>query len=235
MVFAAASLKNALDDGQRRLEGRDRQDGDDLLCRELGARQADRGGRAGRHLHLRRPRLDGLSVRARTLIEPDTASTCSATASCWSRRRTAPSRSTIAPGFHARRALGDGKLAMARRRVGAGRQIRQGGAGKARRLGQRRRQASPQAENVRAALALVSTRRGAARHRLPDRRDGRAGREGRRHVPGGLAPADHLSGGADRRLAKPDARRPSSNYLRSRPRRKALFEAQGFTFVASDR
>ena len=42
-----------------------------------------------------------------------------------------------------------------------------------------------QAENVRAALQLVSTRRGAARHRLPDRRGGRPGREGRRHIPGG--------------------------------------------------
>ena len=66
LVFAAASLKNALDEIRRACETRDRQEGHHLLRGELGARQADRAGRAGRHLHLRRPRLDGLPRRART-------------------------------------------------------------------------------------------------------------------------------------------------------------------------
>ena len=47
----------------------DRQEGDHLLCGQLGARQADRAGRAGADVHLGRPRLDGLS-RAE---EPDQA------------------------------------------------------------------------------------------------------------------------------------------------------------------
>ena len=49
---------------QRRLEGRGRQAGDDLLRGELGPRQADRGGRPGRRLRLGRRAVDGLSLRA---------------------------------------------------------------------------------------------------------------------------------------------------------------------------
>ena len=84
------------------------------------------------------------------------------------------------------------------RRRGAGRQIRQGGARDARRLGQRRGQGGAGRERARRAGARLD-RRGAARHRLPDRRRRRSGGEDRRHVPGGHAPADHLSRGRDRR------------------------------------
>ena len=48
---------------QRRLEGRHRQGSDDLLRGELGACQADRERRAGRHLHFGRSRLDEISLR----------------------------------------------------------------------------------------------------------------------------------------------------------------------------
>ena len=54
------------------------------------------------------------------------------------------------------------------------------------------------ADNVRAALALVSPRRSRARHRVRDRRQGGPRREDRRRVPGRLASRDHLSGCRDR-------------------------------------
>ena len=51
--------------------------------------------------------------------------------------------------------------------------------------------------NVRAAARSGGARRGAARHRLFDRRQGRARRENRRHISGEFARSDHLSGGGD--------------------------------------
>ena len=62
---------------------------------------------------------------------------------------------TIGQGFDIAKLAGDGRIAVGRRARGAGRQIRQGGAGEARRLGRGRDRSSPSAENVRAALALV--------------------------------------------------------------------------------
>ena len=60
-----------------------------------------------------------------------------------------------------------------------GRQVRQGGAGEARRLGQRQGQHRPGRERARRAAA-GGARRGAARHRLQHRCRGRAQREDRR-------------------------------------------------------
>ena len=65
------------------------------------------------------------------------------------------------------------------RRFGAGRQVRQGGAREARRLGRREGQDRPGRERARGAAA-GGARRGAARHRLLDRRRGRAERQDRR-------------------------------------------------------
>ena len=52
-VFAAASMKNALDDADNAYM-QDHGQGRRQLCREFGAGQADRTRRAGRHLHFRR-------------------------------------------------------------------------------------------------------------------------------------------------------------------------------------
>ena len=73
-------------------------------------------------------------------------------------------------------------------------------------------------ECPRRAAARVA-RRGAARHRLPDRRGGRPGRQDRRHLPGGHASADHLSGRADRRART--TRTPRLPGLSARRRRPA--------------
>ena len=66
-VFAAASLKNALDDAAKLYQTQDRRQGQHQLCRVLGAGQADRGRRAGRHLLLGRSRLDGLSAKKKLI------------------------------------------------------------------------------------------------------------------------------------------------------------------------
>ena len=53
------------------------------------------------------------------------------------------------------------------------------------------------AESVRAALTLVARGEAVLGHRLFDRRQGRARRQGRRHLPGRFPSGDHLSGGGD--------------------------------------
>ena len=79
----------------------------------------------------------------------------------------------IEKGFDLAGLLGDGKLAMGDCQGGAGRQIRQGGAGIARRLGLGRGQGGAGRECARRAEAGLD-RRSAARHRLSDRRQRRA-------------------------------------------------------------
>src|SRR6185437_4358171 len=69
-------------------------------------------------------------------------------------------------------------------------------------------------ECPRGAAARVA-RRGAARHRLQDRRGGRPRRQDRRRLPGRGGRADRLSHGADRRLEKP--RRQAPRRLSARP------------------
>ena len=86
---------------------------------------------------------------------------------------------TIGPGFDLAKLAGDGRIA-----TGDVRAVPVGKYAKAalEKLGAWTA-AEPKfamAENVRAALALVGARRGAARHRLRDRRQGRAEREDRR-------------------------------------------------------
>jgi len=79
---------------------------------------------------------------------------------------------------------------------GADRQIRQGCARETRALGERRTQARDDRERARGAHA-GRARRSGARHRLCDRRRGGAKREGRRHVSRRFASTDRLSGGID--------------------------------------
>ena len=128
-------------------------------------------------------------------------------------------------GLRPRRLLGDGRLAMANVDVGAGRQVRQGGAREARRLGRASKDKVAQAENVRAALPAGRARRGAARHRLQHRRRRRAQRQDRRHLPGRQHPPIIYPVGADRgRRPTPDAE-ASSTYCESPRPRTGLREA----------
>ena len=181
--------------GRRRLDEGNRQaSATDLLCRQLGAGQADRGGRAGRRLHLGRSRLDGLPRQE----EPDQARDARQPARQQPRAGRAQglqdhddrrsSRASTSP-----RLLGDGRLAMGN--VDA---VPAGKYGKAalEKLGawDGVEGQVAQAENVRAALALVS--RGEAPLGIVYQTDAAAEPEceDRRHLPGGQPSADHLSG-----------------------------------------
>ena len=84
------------------------------------------------------------------------------------------------------------------------------------------------ADNVRAALAPGGARRGRARHRLRDRRQGRAGREDRRRVPADSHPAIVYPVAATV-TAKPEAA-AYLDFLRGGTA-KAVFEQYGFTFL----
>jgi hypothetical protein len=80
-VFAAASMKNALDDVNAAFLKAERPQGRDQLCGEFGARAPDRAGRAGRYLRLGRSRVDGLRAQKKP-SRTTRASTCSATSWC---------------------------------------------------------------------------------------------------------------------------------------------------------
>ena len=112
---------------------------------------------------------------------------------------------TIAPGFDLAKLAGDGRIATGDVRAVPVGIYAQGGIGKTRRLVRGRAENGDDGERARRAHSS-GARRGAARHRLCDRRQGRARRESRRRVSGGLASADHLSGGGDdRRQARSGA------------------------------
>ena len=140
---------------QRCLEGRDGQGSNDLLRRELSARQADRGRRTGRHFHLRRSAMDELSdrkeareagQRRRTPGQQDRPD----------RAKDSKVETTIAPDFPLAKLLDGGKLAMADVKA-----VPAGKYGKAalESLGVWKSVEGQvaQAENVRAALKLVAT------------------------------------------------------------------------------
>ena len=108
-----------------------------------------------------------------------------------------------------------------RRESGAGRQIRQGGAGEARRVAGRRAEIRDGRKRARRADA-GGARRSRARHRLFDRRQGRARRQDRRHLPGRFASGDHLSrrGDHDREAGDERTISPSCARRRQRPSSK---------------
>ncbi len=210
---------------RRRLLQVDRQDGHRQLCRKLRARQADRAGRARRHLLLRQRRLDGSSR------QPPMQSSAQSRVTLLGNDIVliAPAASDVEldhrPELSARRGARRRQARDGADRVRAGRQIRQGLAQIARRMGQRRRPNVAEAENVRAALALVS--RGEAPLGIVYATDAKAD-------PGvkvvGVFPEDShppiLYPVALIATAKPDAR-AFLDYLTS-PAARPRFEEQGF-------
>ena len=134
---------------------------------------------------------------------------------------------TIGPGFDLAKLAGDGKIATGDVKGGAGRQIRQGGAGKTRRVAGGGAEIRDGGERARRADA-GGARRSRARDRLFDRRQGRARRQDRRHLPGGFPSADHLSRSRRRR---PRSRKPptiSPSCARRRPRPSSRNTASSF-------
>ena len=155
-VFAAASLKNALDDVAAAYKA---ETGKNVLISYAAsnalAKQIEEAA-PGRHLLLRRPRLDGLPRGAEPDPEghpPDAPRQRDRAGRAGGFDRDGHPRTGRRPrrAPRRRRPSGHGQC-----RFRAGRQIRQGGAREARHLGERRRRIV-QADNVRAALAFVAT------------------------------------------------------------------------------
>ena len=216
LVFAAASLKNALDEiaaGWSRESGKAV---DDLLCRELGARQADRG-RARRPTSSSRPTSTGWTTcreaepdRAGHAPQPARQRARADRAEGSRRRRSRSRRASTLPAL-----LGDGRLAMANVDAVPAGKYGKAALEKLGRLGRRSTASVAQAENVRAALALVSRGEAPLGIVYRDRRRRRAEREDRRHVPRGHPSADHLSG---RALTAGDATPAADAFLRATSR-----------------
>ena len=155
LVFAAASLKNALDAA---VEDYSKTTGKTVTVSYAAssalAKQIEEA-RAGRHLLLRRPRLDGLSAGAepdRDGLARDAARQRHRAGRAGRQRRGARHRA----GLPARRGARRRQARHGADRIGAGRQIRQGGARKRSASGTASPANVAEAENVRAALALVS-------------------------------------------------------------------------------
>ena len=140
---------------RRRLYREDRRQDRRQLCRKLGARQTDRTGRAGGYFHLRRHRLDGLCDRQEEHQRADAGQSARQQHGADRAEGFQDRQCRDRAGLRSRKTRRRRQDRHRRRQSGAGRQIRQGGAGEARRVAA----AAPKfamAENVRAALALVA-------------------------------------------------------------------------------
>ena len=192
-VFAAASLKEALDEQARVFEARN---GDKVVISYAAsnalARQIEAG--AGADIFVSAD-LDWMNyLDERKLIAPGTRVNLLRNTLVLVAPADSKSTLRIAPKFDLDGALGRDKLAMANPdSVPAGKY----GRSALEALGvwtRRRAEGRAGRQRARGARARI-TRRGAVRHRLRDRRARRQGRSDRRHLSGRHAPADPLSRG----------------------------------------
>ena len=209
VIFAAASLKNALDEIATALArtAASRCAKISYAASSALAKQIEQGAPADLFISADIDWMD--YVEKKDLIKTDTRVNLLGNKIVLIAPKDPRPRSTIEAGLRPRQGAGRRQARHGQRRFGAGRQVRQGGAREARRLGRREGQGRPGRERARRAAA-GGARRGAARHRLRDRRRGRAERQDRRHLPGRHPSADHLSGGGDSRTPSRPTPRPSS-------------------------
>jgi molybdate transport system permease protein len=189
-VFAAASMKNALDDANAAFT---KATGVKVTASYAAssalAKQIEQGAPADVFVSADLQWMD--YVAERKLIKADTR------VNLLGNRLVliAASDSKLGPaeikdGFDIARLAGDGRIAV------ADRALCQGGAGETRRLEGRRTETGHGRERARH-TRLRRARRNAGRHRLRDRRQGRIEGEDHRRLPGRLASAGHLPGGGD--------------------------------------
>ena len=226
VVFAAASLKNALDavNTQWRKETGKKARISYAATSAL-ARQIEAGAPAQVFLSADLRWMDYLA--AKSLIKPQTRANLLGNRIVLIAPKDKAAPIEIKPGFDLAKLLGDGRLAMANvEAVPAGRYAK--AALEKLRCGRACRQAGAGRECAGGPAAGLP-RRGAARHRLPDGRRGRP----RRRIVGVFPESTHP------RIIYPvaltaDATHPDAAaflaYIRS-AKAKPLFEAQGFTFL----
>ena len=215
-VFAAASLKEAMDEQARQFEAQHRQQGRGRLRRQQCAGQADRSRRAGRRVHLRGSRLDGLSRRAPAARAGHARDAASQHAGADRASIEQRPRSRSAPEFGLAAALGGERLAMANPDSVPGRKVRQERAGSPSACGAASRSRSRERRTCarRSRWSRGARRRSASStHRCasPTKVSGSSTLSRR------LASADRLSRGVVAASQSPAAR-PLLDYLRSPPR-----------------
>ena len=122
---------------RRRLYRQNRRQDRRQLCREFGAGKTDRTRRAGRRLRVRRHRLDGLCDRQEEHQRTDPGQPARQQHRADRAERFQDRQCRDRPGLRSRQARRRRQDRHRRREIGAGRQIRQGCAGKARRMDRR--------------------------------------------------------------------------------------------------
>ena len=229
VIFAAASLKNALDEIAATWAKDTGKPAPKISYAASSAlAQADGTGRAGRPVHLGRPRLDGLCGGQ----EPDQARQPLQSFGQQDRADRAQGlqdHDARPQGRRPRQGAGRRQAVDGQCRCRAGRQVRQGGAGEARRLDQRQGQHRPGRECARRARCWWrAARRRSASSTAPTPRPSPASRSWRpsRRIP-------------IRRSSTPPRSTTNSknadakaflDFLRS-AKARAVFEKQGFTVL----
>jgi hypothetical protein len=188
-VFAAASMKNALDDIDAAYTART---GVRIIASYAAssalAKQIEQGAPADIFLSADTDWMD-YAIARKTINEPTRVNLLGNSLVLIAPKDSGIDDVAIGPGFDLAKLAGDGRIAT-------GRKIRQSGAAKTRRVAGGGGEIRDGRERARR-LDAGGARRSRARNRLCDRRQGRARRQDRRHLPGRFASADHLSGGGD--------------------------------------
>ena len=205
-VFAAASLKNALDDINAAWKAKTGKSATiSYAASSALAKQIEQGAPADVFISADLDWMDYLSDK--NLTKPDTEHQPARQSDRAGRAEGLGGRGRDREGLRPRRAARRRQAGDGQRQVGAGRQIRQGGAGNARRLGLGRGKRGAGRERARGAAAGLDAAR---------RRSASSTRPTPPPIPSvkvvgtfpeDIASADHLSGGPDRRRqGTPNAR-----------------------------
>ena len=230
VVFAAASLKNALDAVNAQWT---KETGKKAVISYAAssalAKQIEQGAPAQMFISADLDWMDYLA--AKSLIKPDTRSNLLGNRIVLIAPKDKAQPVEIKPGFDlARRSSATAAWRWPMSTLGAGRQVRQGRAGEARGLGRASPDKIAQAENVRAALLLVS--RGEAPAGIVYQTDAAADQTSRSSArfPENTHPPIIYPIALTASATHPDAAAFLA-YIRS-AKAKPLFEAQGFTVLS---
>ena len=216
-VFAAASMKNALDDIDAAYTAKT---GVKVVASYSAssalAKQIEQGAPADVFVSADTDWMD-YATRKKTINESTRVNLLGNSIVLIAPKDSTIDHVAIGPGLRSGKARRRRQDRHRRRESGAGRQIRQGGAGKTRRVASGGTEIRDGGERARRADA-GGARRSVARDCLCNRCQGRTRRQDRRHLPGGFPSRHHLSrrGNDDRKAGSQRTISPSCARLRRR-------------------